>query len=57
MPVGIGWLLVYYLSQSSWPIPGLGAGNVLVASGFFGLGFVLLIVGIILVLAGRGRRS
>lgn len=38
MILGLAWIIVFYLSQSSWPIPTIGVGNI-------GIGFGLLIIG------------
>lgn len=38
MILGLAWIIVFYLSQSSWPIPEIGVGNI-------GIGFGLLIIG------------
>lgn len=38
MILGLAWIIVFYLSQSSWPIPQIGVGNI-------GIGFGLLIIG------------
>ena len=33
MLVGLVWILVYYVSQSSWPIPTIGPWNIMVGFG------------------------
>jgi hypothetical protein len=38
MILGLVWIIVFYLSQQSWPIPQIGVGNI-------GVGFGLLIIG------------
>lgn len=39
--VGVVWLVVFYLSQQSYPIQGLGSGNLLVGFAFIIAGFGL----------------
>ena len=41
MLVGLAWIIVYYVSQNSWPIPALGAGNILVGFGIMFIGFLM----------------
>lgn len=41
MLVGLAWIIVYYVSQNSWPIPPLGAGNILVGFGIMLIGFLM----------------
>jgi hypothetical protein len=41
MLVGLAWIIVYYVSQNSWPIPPLGAGNILVGFGIMFIGFLM----------------
>jgi hypothetical protein len=39
MLLGLVWVVVYYLSQGSWPIPQLGAWNLAVGFGLILGGF------------------
>ena len=41
MLVGLAWIIVYYVSQNSWPIPSLGAGNILIGFGIMFIGFLM----------------
>lgn len=41
MLVGIVWILVYYVSQSSWPIPSIGPWNIMVGFGIMFIGFLM----------------
>lgn len=41
MLIGLAWIIVYYISQSSLPIAGLGDGNILVGFGIMFLGFLM----------------
>lgn len=41
MLIGLAWIIVYYVSQNSWPIPPLGAGNILVGFGIMFIGFLM----------------
>lgn len=41
MLIGLAWIIVYYVSQSSWPIPALGAGNIMVGFGIMFIGFLM----------------
>ena len=38
---GLIWIVIFYLSQTSYPIPGIGAWNMLVGFSFIGVGFTL----------------
>ena len=39
--VGLIWIVVFYISDTAYPIPGIGAWNMLVGFGFVGVGFSL----------------
>jgi hypothetical protein len=41
MLVGLLWILVYYVSQASWPVPSLGAWNIMVGFGIMFIGFLM----------------
>jgi len=41
MLVALIWILVYYVSQASWPVPSLGAWNILVGFGIMFIGFLM----------------
>ena len=38
---GLLWIVVFYISGTAYPIPGIGAWNMLVVFGFVGIGFSL----------------
>jgi hypothetical protein len=35
------WIVIFYISGTNYPIPGIGAWNMLVGFGFVGIGFSL----------------
>jgi Cell division protein CrgA len=39
--VGLGWIVTYYVSNTSYPIPGIGAWNMLIGLAAIALGFTL----------------
>jgi uncharacterized membrane protein len=41
MLVGLLWIIVFYVSQNSWPIPQLGSWNILVGFGIMFIGFLM----------------
>ena len=41
MLVGLVWILVYYVSQSSWPVPSIGPWNIMVGFGIMFIGFLM----------------
>lgn len=41
MLVGLGWIVVYYVSGSTLPVPQLGNGNILVGFGILFVGFLM----------------
>ena len=40
--LGLGWIVTYYVSNTSYPIPGIGAWNMLIGLAAVALGFTLL---------------
>lgn len=41
MLVGLAWIIVFYVSQNSLPIPGIGATNILIGFGIMFIGFLM----------------
>lgn len=41
MLLGLAWIIVYYLSQESWPIPGINEANIAIGFGFLIIGFFM----------------
>lgn len=41
MIIGLLWIIVFYISESRFPIPALGAGNILVGFGVAITGFLM----------------
>lgn len=41
MLVGLAWIIVFYLTTSSLPIPGIGAGNIAIGFGLIIIGFFM----------------
>ncbi len=41
MLLGLIWIIVFYVSQSMYPIPALGAWNILVGFGIAFVGFLM----------------
>jgi hypothetical protein len=39
--IGLLWIVVFYISSTAYPIPGIGAWNMVVGFGFVGVGFTL----------------
>ena len=39
--IGLFWIVVFYVSQTAYPIPGIGAWNMMVGFAFVGVGFSL----------------
>ncbi len=39
--LGLIWIVIFYISGTNYPIPGIGAWNMLVGFGFVGIGFSL----------------
>jgi hypothetical protein len=38
---GLIWIAIFYISGTNYPIPGIGAWNMLIGFGFVGIGFSL----------------
>ncbi len=41
MLLGLAWIIVYYVSQSALPVPGLGAWNIAIGFGIMFIGFIM----------------
>ncbi len=41
MLVGLVWVLVFYLSNSQFPVPGIGAWNLVIGFGIAFVGFLM----------------
>jgi hypothetical protein len=39
--LGLAWIVVYYISQTKYPVPNLGAWNMGIGFVFVGIGFTL----------------
>jgi hypothetical protein len=39
--VGLFWIVVFYVTQTSYPIPNIGAWNMVIGFSFIGFGFTL----------------
>ena len=39
--IGLFWIVVFYVSQTTYPIPGIGAWNIIIGFSFIGVGFSL----------------
>jgi len=39
--IGLFWIVTYYVTQTNYPIPGIGAWNMIIGFGFIGVGFSL----------------
>ena len=39
--IGLMWIVVFYVTQTRYPIPNIGAWNMLIGFGFIGVGFGL----------------
>ena len=39
--IGLVWIVVFYMTETLYPIPSVGAWNMLVGFGFIGVGFTL----------------
>lgn len=38
---GLIWIVIFYVTSTAYPIPGIGAWNMVVGFGFIGIGFTL----------------
>jgi hypothetical protein len=41
MLLGLAWIIVYYVSQSVYPVPSLGSWNILIGFGIMFVGFLM----------------
>lgn len=41
MLIGLVWIIVFYVSQGTFPVPGLGSWNILVGFGIAFVGFLM----------------
>ncbi len=39
--IGLFWIVIFYVTQTRYPVPGIGAWNMIIGFGFIGLGFTL----------------
>ena len=39
--IGLFWIVIFYVTQTRYPIPNIGAWNMLIGFGFIGVGFGL----------------
>jgi hypothetical protein len=39
--IGLFWIVTYYVTQTNYPIPGIGAWNMIIGFSFIGVGFSL----------------
>jgi len=39
--VGLFWIVTFYVTQTRYPVPGIGAWNMIIGFGFIGVGFSL----------------
>jgi hypothetical protein len=39
--IGLFWIVIFYVSQTRYPIPGIGAWNMIIGFSFIGVGFSL----------------
>ena len=39
--IGLFWIVTFYITQTKYPIPNIGAWNMLIGFGFIGVGFGL----------------
>ncbi|MFZ4107564.1 MAG: cell division protein CrgA [Candidatus Planktophila sp.] len=39
--IGLFWIVAFYVTQTAYPIPGIGAWNMVIGFGFIGVGFTL----------------
>jgi hypothetical protein len=38
---GLIWIVIFYVTSTSYPVPGIGAWNMVIGFGFIGVGFSL----------------
>ena len=41
--IGLAWIIVFYISGSSWPIPSISNWNIVIGFGFIFVGFLMTI--------------
>lgn len=41
MLLGLAWIIVYYLSQGLWPVPGIDEANIAIGFGLLIIGFFM----------------
>lgn len=39
--IGLAWIVTFYISQTAYPIPDIGAWNMIIGFAFIGVGFSL----------------
>ncbi|MEI6649575.1 MAG: cell division protein CrgA [Actinomycetes bacterium] len=39
--VGLIWIVIFYISSTKYPVPSIGAWNMVIGFGFIGTGFML----------------
>ena len=39
--IGLFWIVIFYVSQTAYPIPGIGAWNMIIGFSFIAVGFSL----------------
>ena len=39
--IGLFWIVIFYITQTSYPIPGIGSWNMVIGFSFIGFGFTL----------------
>ena len=39
--IGLFWIVVFYVTQTKYPVPGIGAWNMIIGFSFIGVGFSL----------------
>ena len=39
--IGLFWIVIFYVTQTAYPVPGIGAWNMIVGFSFIGVGFSL----------------
>ncbi|MBC7462723.1 MAG: cell division protein CrgA [Actinobacteria bacterium] len=38
---GLVWIVIFYVTSTNYPVPGIGAWNMVIGFGFVGVGFTL----------------
>jgi len=41
MLIGLAWIIVFYVTQSQWPVPALGNWNIAIGFGIMFVGFLM----------------